>query len=82
MLSDPKNVMARGLLGLIAFGDRWETAAQARARVEADDTQAAKRALYQARRIKLTSDEIRSPQAADFRGKKGDYQAAYSARLG
>ena len=81
VLSDPKNVTARGLLGLIAFGSRWETPAQARARVEADDTQAAKRALYQARRIKLTSDEIRSQQAADLLEKKGDYQAAYSARL-
>ena len=42
---------------------------------------AAKRAEYQERRSKLTNDEIRSQQAADLLEKKGDYQAAYRARL-
>jgi hypothetical protein len=81
VLSDPKNVTARGLLGLIAFGSRWETAERARERTLADDAQAAKRALYQERRSKLTNDEIRSQQAADLLENKGDYQAAYRARL-
>src|SRR5271169_6751137 len=65
VLSDPKNVTARGLLGLIALGSRWETAERARERIKADDAQAAKRAEYHERRTKLTNDEIRSQQAAD-----------------
>jgi hypothetical protein len=81
VLSDPKNVTARGLLGLIALGSHWETAERARERMKADDAQAAKRALYQERRSKLTNDEIRSQQAADLLEKKGDYQAAYRARV-
>ena len=81
VLSDPKNVTARGLLGLIAFGSRWETAERARERIKADTAQEAKRSEYQARRSKLTNEEIRSQQAADLLEKKGDYQAAYSARL-
>jgi hypothetical protein len=81
VLSDPKNVTARGLLGLIAFGSRWETAEQARDRIKADDAQAANRAEYQERRIKLTNDEIKNQQAADLLEKKGDYQGAYLARL-
>src|ERR1700722_14841368 len=36
VLSDPKNVTARGLLGLVAFGGRWETAERARERIKAD----------------------------------------------
>ena len=71
VLSDPKNVTARGLLGLIAFGSRWETAERARERIMADDALAAKRAEYQRRRSKLTSDEIKSQQAADLLEARG-----------
>ncbi len=81
VLSDPKNVTARGLLGLIALGSRWETAERARERINADDVQAAKRAEYQERRLTLSNDEIRYQQAADLLEKKGDYQAAYTSRL-
>jgi hypothetical protein len=81
VLSDPQNVTARGLLGLIAFGSRWETAERARERIKADDARAAKRAEYEERRSKLTNDEIRSQQAADLLENNGNYQAAYSARL-
>jgi hypothetical protein len=81
VLSDPRNVTARGLMGLIAFGSRWETTERARQRLMADDAQAAKRAEYQERRSKLTNDEIKSQQAADLLDKKGAYQSAYSARL-
>ena len=81
VLSDPKNVTARGLLGLIAVGSRWETVERAHERIKADDAQVAKRAEYQERRAKLTNDEIRYQQAADLLEKKGDHQAAYSARL-
>ena len=73
VLSDPKNVTARGLLGLIAFGGRWETAERARERIKADDALAAKLAEYEQRRSKLTADEIRSQQAADRLEKKGDH---------
>jgi hypothetical protein len=81
VLSDPRNVTARGLLGLIAFGTRWETTEQARERIKADDALGAKLAEYEQRRSKLTANEIRSQQAADRLEDSGDYNAAYSARL-
>jgi tetratricopeptide (TPR) repeat protein len=81
VLSDPKNVTARGLLGLVASGGRWETAERARERIEADDALRAKLAEYEQRRSKLTADEIRSQQAADRLEESGEYNAAYSARL-
>jgi hypothetical protein len=81
VLSDPKNVTARGLLGLVEFGGRWETTERARERIKADDALGAKLAEYEQRRSKLTADEIRSQQAADLVEKSGDYNAAYSARL-
>src|ERR1700733_6574668 len=52
VLSDPKNVTARGLLGLIALGSRWETAEQARDRIKADDPWEANRAESRGRRDK------------------------------
>ncbi len=81
VLSDPRNVTVRGLLGLIAFGSRWETAERVRERIQADDALSSKLAEYERRRSKLTADEIRIQQAADLLEKKGDYQAADSARL-
>ena len=42
VLSDPKNATARGLLGLIALGSRWETAERARERIKADDAHGGK----------------------------------------
>ena len=80
VLSDPKNVLARGLLGLIALGNRWEPVERAGERIKADDALAARRAQYHLRRSRLTVDEIKSQQAADLLEKKGNYQAAYEAR--
>ncbi len=80
VLSDPKNVLARGLLGLIALGNRWEPVDRAGERIKADDALAARRAQYHLRRTRLTVDEIKSQQAADLLEKKGNYQSAYEAR--
>src|SRR5271155_3295750 len=77
VLSDSKNVTARGLLGLIASGGRWETAVRAREQMKADDALAAKLAEYEQRRAKLTADEIKSQQAADRVGEEGKDATAH-----
>ena len=81
VLSDPKNATARGLLGMIAIGGRWESVERARDRLNTDDARAAMIAEYQKRRSKLTNDEIANEQAANLFEKKSDYQAAYNARM-
>jgi Pretoxin HINT domain len=81
VLSDPKNVTARGLLGLVAFGGRWESTNKIGDRVTADQTLEAKRTEYEQRRSKLTAEEIKSQQAADRLEESGNISAAYSARL-
>jgi tetratricopeptide (TPR) repeat protein len=81
VLSDPKNVTARGLLGLVAFGGRWESTGKIGDRVTADSLLGAKLAEYEQRRSMLTAEEIKGQQAADRLEQNGDYNAAYSARL-
>jgi hypothetical protein len=81
VLSDPGNVTARGLLGLVAFGGRWETADTIGARIHADDVRSAKLAEYEKRRSVLTDDEIRSQQAVGRERDKGNHDAAYLIRL-
>jgi hypothetical protein len=81
VLADPKNVTARGLLGLVAFGGRWESTDKIGERVKADDATGAKLAEYDERRSKLTAEEINSQQAADRLEQDGDFTSAYSARL-
>jgi hypothetical protein len=80
VLSDSKNVTARGLMGLIASGGRWDTAVRARERMKADDAQAANLAEYERRRSRLTADEIHSRKAVEGVEEKGNLEAAYLAR--
>ena len=68
VLSDPKNVTVRGLLGLIAAGSRWETAERARERMKADDVLAAKLAEYERRRSKLDGRRDPAPAGVGSRG--------------
>ncbi len=81
VLSDPKNVTARGLMGLIASGGRWETAVWARERMKADEAQAANLAEYEGRRSRLTADEIHSRKAVEGVQERGNLEAAYMARV-
>jgi hypothetical protein len=53
VLTDPANVTARGLLGLVAYRDRWERPEEVSAQIEADEALTAKLAEYNARRDTL-----------------------------
>jgi hypothetical protein len=53
VLTDPKNVTARGLLGLVAYRDRWESPEKVGERIKADEALSARRAEYNARRARL-----------------------------
>jgi hypothetical protein len=53
VLYDPRNATARGLLGLVAYRDRWENPEQVRARIAADAALTAKLAEYNGRRAAL-----------------------------
>jgi hypothetical protein len=55
VLNDPRNVTARGLLGLVAYRDRWERPEDMSARIQQDEALAAKLAEYNARREKLAT---------------------------
>jgi hypothetical protein len=65
VLFHPANVTARGLLGLVAFGDRWESPAKIGDRLKADEQRAAKLEEYHARRARLAEkeDAIRKAEA-------------------
>jgi hypothetical protein len=81
MLSDPKNVTARGLLGMVAFGGRWESADKIGERVKADEQRTAKLAEYEGRRAKLIEKEA-SVRNAEARYKAaGRPESAYAVRL-
>jgi hypothetical protein len=81
VLSDPKNVTARGLLGLVAFGGRWESADKIGERVKADEDRAAKLAEYEARRAKLAAKEQTIRTLVDRLKERGQPEASYTARL-
>jgi hypothetical protein len=57
VLADPKNVTARGLLGLLAICGRWESAEKIGERIKADEQRAARLAEYNTRRAKLVGEE-------------------------
>jgi hypothetical protein len=55
VLTDPKNVTARGLLGLVRYRDRWERPEQVDERIKEDEALTAKLAEYNSRREKLAA---------------------------
>jgi tetratricopeptide (TPR) repeat protein len=81
VLSDPKDVTARGLLGLVAFGGRWESADKIGERVKADAQRAAKLAEYEGRRAKLAEKEAGVRKAEERYKALGQPEAAYAVRL-
>ncbi len=82
ILSDPGNVTARGLLGLVAFGGRWESADTVGDRIKADAGRAAKLAEYERRRARLSrmEDAIRRRED-NGRRASGGTDPAYAQRL-
>ena len=81
MLSDPKNVTARGLLGLVAFGGRWESADKIGDRIKADEPRTAKLAEYERRRAKVAEKEAGVRKAEERYKDGGQPEAAYAVRL-
>ena len=57
VLKDPQNTMARGLLGLLPNGGRWETPEARQCQVEADELLSARLAEYNRRRDELQAFE-------------------------
>jgi Pretoxin HINT domain len=53
LLKDPAHATARGLLGMIAFGDGWHSPEAISRKLEADQAQTALRAEYTARRARV-----------------------------
>jgi hypothetical protein len=53
VLTDPRNATARGLMGLVAYRDRWERPEEVSRRIDADQVLTARLAEYNARREKL-----------------------------
>jgi hypothetical protein len=64
VLTDPQNVTARGLLGLMLYRGRWERPEQVGERIEADEALIAKLAEYNARREKLAASGVRASARA------------------
>jgi hypothetical protein len=56
VLIDPRNTTARGLMGLMAYRNRWERPEQVSERIKADEALNASRAEYNARREKLIGE--------------------------
>jgi len=81
VLSDPKNVTARGLLGLVAFGGRWESTDRIGERVKADEHRAAKLAEYEGRRARLAEKEASIRKAEERYKASGRPEGAYAVRL-
>ncbi len=54
VLTDPKNVTARGLLGLVEFRNRWERPESVSRKVHSDEELTAKLAEYNARRARAS----------------------------
>ena len=62
VLRDPQNAMARGLLGLLPSGGKWETPEAVNARLSTDEGKMAKLAEYNRRR-----DELQALERTGFR---------------
>jgi hypothetical protein len=81
VLADPGNAEARGLLGLVPFGGRWESPDRIREQIKADERRTALLAEYNGRRDKLADKEEHLRAAAERGQQRGRPEAAYAARL-
>jgi Pretoxin HINT domain len=81
VLSDPKDVTARGLMGLLAFGERWESIERVAERMNADENRVKKLSEYAARRAKVLEKES-EVRNAETRSKTDSRPgAAYAEQL-
>ena len=71
VLADPRNATARGLLGLVAFGGRWESPDKIGERVKADERRAARLAEYNGRRARLAEKERKLPRGRGRARRRG-----------
>jgi hypothetical protein len=81
VLADPGNATARGLLGLIRFGGRWESPERIGERIRADEERGARMGEYNARRDKLAEKERDLRAAVDRLEAKGRPEQAHATRL-
>ena len=88
VLNDPTNATARGLMGLVEYGGRWQRPDAVAAKVKADEALTAKLAEYNARRAKAaarpptirrsspTGARQEQPPARDGRAPRSDRHPA------
>lgn len=81
VLSDPKNVTARGLLGLIAVGERWESIERVAERINTNESRVKKLSEYAARRSRLLEKESEMRTAVTRSKSKSRPEAAYADQL-
>jgi hypothetical protein len=81
VLTDPQNVTARGLLGLLAFAGRWESPERIRERITGDADRAARLADYQGRRAKLAAKQLSIQKVAERYKQNGQPEASDTARF-
>src|SRR5262245_11886130 len=81
VLADPANATARGLLGLIRFGGRWESVENIGERIKADEERAALLAEYNGRRAGLVEKERRLQALREGLKEAARPEAAYAAQL-
>jgi hypothetical protein len=81
VLSDPKSATARGLMGMVAFDGRWDSAEKIGERIKADDQRAARMAEYEGRRSKLADKEARIKNDEDRAKAGGQTDLAYLVRI-
>jgi hypothetical protein len=81
MLADPANSTARGLLGLVSFGGRWEAPDKVGERVRADEKRGALLAEYDGRRDRIDAKERVARADVVRLEAKGLPGEGYAARL-
>jgi hypothetical protein len=81
VLADPRNVTARGLLGLVGFGGRWESPEDVRKRLSEDEDRTARLAQYERRRARLIERERDLRKVLQRHEELGPPEAAYVARI-
>jgi hypothetical protein len=82
VLAEPKNTLARGLLGQVENQGRWDDPERVRAKIAADKSMAGKLAEYNRRRAELEARDRRDVLASAEEARKiGNYALAESKRF-
>ena len=78
---DPKNAMARGLLGQVSYQGRWESPEAVTKRMKEDEAHAAQRAEYNALRDRVDRDTEIERRTVDNFERSGFYAKAAEVKL-